>query len=440
MRVLDGHAIQECLPLGEQHAFHIMAKPTGPACNLDCAYCYYLPKAALYAGSSFRMSDATAEAYLRQLLESARHETVTVAWQGGEPTLAGLDFYRRSIDLVELYRQPGQVIEYTIQTNGTLINEEWCDFFAENGFLVGLSMDGPPEIHNRYRVDRGGHPTHSRVLTAARLMSERGVDFNVLCAVHAANQSRGVDVYRYFRDEIGARFLQFIPIVERATGATLPMAEADRAVTRGRRSLRRAEGNPVTSRSVTPDGWGGFLSDVFDEWVRRNVGEVFVQQFEAALAAWAGMPPAVCVYAETCGGALALEHNGDLYSCDHFVEPRHLLGNIRKTHMADLVASAPQRAFGTTKRDSLPRYCRECPVLFACHGECPRNRFVVTPGGKPGLNYLCSGYRTFFRHIDRPMRLTAELLRRGRLAAEIMALLSSEPPVAVRDRNTGAFA
>jgi uncharacterized protein len=422
-----GPARPEPRPSTAPPGFHLLAKPTGAVCNLDCTYCFFLSKEALYPGSRFRMADDTLELYLKQLLEAHATPTVTIAWQGGEPTLMGLDFFRRSIELVERYRRPGQAIEHTIQTNGTRIDSDWCAFFREHRFLVGLSMDGPPDIHDRYRVDKGGAPTHHRVLAAARLLAEQGVDVNLLCTVHEANQERGAEVYRYFRDEVGARYLQFIPIVERATEAMLPVADAGWG-TAGKevRPLYVLDGSLVTRRSVTADGWGRFLTTIFDEWVVRDVGTMFVQLFDAALASWVGAPPSVCIFSETCGDALTVEHTGDVYSCDHFVEPRWLLGNIRDTHLLTMVASPEQRAFGEAKRDTLPRYCRECPVRFACHGECPRNRFIRTPDGEDGLNYLCAGYLAFFTHVDRPMRLMADLLERGRYADEVMGVLAAE--------------
>jgi serine-type anaerobic sulfatase-maturating enzyme len=421
---VTGPAVPDPRPAGAPLGFHLLAKPTGAVCNLDCSYCFFLSKEALYPGSSFRMADDVHELYIRQLLEAHRTPVVTIAWQGGEPTLMGLDFFRRSMELVERHRQPGQHVEHTIQTNGTRLDAEWAAFFREHRFLVGLSMDGPPDIHDTYRVDKGGKPTHARVLAAARLLAEHGVDVNILCTVHAANEDRGLEVYRYFRDEVGARFLQFIPIVERATEATLPAANAGWG-TSGRevRPLYTLEGSLVTERSVSADGWGRFMTAIYDEWLRRDVGTVFVQLFDAALASWVGAPPAVCIFGETCGQALALEHTGDVYSCDHFVEPRFRLGNIRERHLLELVASPQQRAFGEAKRDTLPQYCRECPVRFACHGECPRNRFIETPDGEAGLNYLCAGYRSFFGHIDGSMRLMAGLLRQGRFADEVMGML-----------------
>jgi uncharacterized protein len=391
-------------------AFHVLAKPTGAICNLDCKYCFFLSKEEFYPNSKFRMPDDVLENFIRQQLQAQGAEA-TIAWQGGEPTLMGLKFFRRAMELTDAYRRPGQQVQHTLQTNGTLIDEEWCLFLHEYNFLVGLSIDGPRALHDAYRVDKRGRPTFDKVERAARLMQQHGVEFNVLCTVHAQNCDRPIEVYRYFRDELGARFIQFIPIVERVNSD-------------GRTLLQ--EGNAVTDRSVQPEAWGRFLNEIFDEWVQRDVGTVFVQMFDAALASWVGAPPALCIFSETCGDALALEHNGDVYSCDHFVEPKYLLGNIADTPLVDLVSSARQREFGRAKRDSLPRYCLECPVRFACHGECPKNRFINTPDGEPGLNYLCAGYKAFFTHIDRPMRVMSDLLRQGRYADEAMQLLAAE--------------
>jgi uncharacterized protein len=391
-------------------SFHVLAKPTGAICNLDCKYCFFLSKEALYPDSKFRMPDGVLEEYIRQQLTS-QGQQATISWQGGEPTLMGLKFFRRAMELTERYRQPGQSVEHTLQTNGTLIGAEWCEFLREHRFLVGLSIDGPQPLHDAYRVDKRGRPTFDKVERAARLMQQYEVEFNVLCTVHAQNADRPLDVYRYFRDELGARYIQFIPIVERVN--------AD-----GRTLLQ--EGSTVTDRSVTAAAWGSFLNAIFDEWLQRDVGTVFVQMFDAALASWVGAPPALCIFSETCGDAVALEHNGDVYSCDHYVEPGYLLGNVLDTAMVDLVSSPRQRAFGAAKRDTLPKYCRDCEVRFACHGECPKNRFITTPDGEPGLNYLCAGYKAFFTHIDRPMRMMSQLLRQGRYADEVMQLLAAE--------------
>ena len=383
-----------------------MAKPAGAACNLHCDYCFFLKKANLYPGSRFRMTDEVHEAYIRQLFEAHHVPQVTVAWQGGEPTLMGLDFYRRSVELQKKHARPDVRIENTFQTNGILLNDEWCQFFHEHNFLVGLSMDGPKALHDVYRKDKGGHGTFDRVVAAARRLQKHKAEFNILCTVNARNADHPLDVYRFFRDELGSPYIQFIPIVERdnATGYQ--------------------EGNKVTNRSVRPDQWGRFLIGIFDEWVKKDVGSTFVLNFDGALAGWLGMAGTVCIFGPTCGLGMALEHNGDLYSCDHFVEPNHYLGNILKTPLIELVASEKQRKFGQDKKDTLPRVCSQCEFLHVCHGECPKNRFVEGPDGEPSLNYLCAGYKAFFRHADKPMRLLADLLRRNRPASEVMAILA----------------
>jgi len=386
-------------------AFHVMAKPTGSACNLNCDYCFFLKKEALYPGSSFRMPDEVHEAYIRQLLEAHQVPQVTIAWQGGEPTLMGLDFFRRSVELQKKYQKPGTRIENTFQTNGILLDDEWCRFFHDNGFLIGLSLDGPRELHDVHRKDKGGHGTFDRVLAAARRLQAHRVEFNILCTVNSDNSRRPLDVYRFFRDELGARYIQFIPIVERDNDSGYQ------------------EGQKVTDRSVTPEEFGRFLIAIFDEWVSKDVGETFVLNFDGALAGWLDMAGTVCIFGPTCGLGLALEHNGDLYSCDHFVEPKFLLGNILETPLIDLVASEQQLKFGRDKKDTLPRSCRECEFLRVCHGECPKNRFIEAPGGESGLNYLCAGYKAFFKHADRAMRIMADLLRRDRPASEVMAIL-----------------
>ena len=389
-------------------AFHVMAKPTGSACNLDCAYCFFLKKESLYPGSEFRMSDEVHEAYIRQVFEGHQVNQITIAWQGGEPTLMGLDFFKRSIELQSKYRRPGMQVENTFQTNGMLIDEEWCKFFRENRFLIGLSIDGPRELHDFYRKDKGGRGTFDRVVRAARLLQKHGVEFNILCTVNSQNGDHPLDVYRFFRDELKAPYIQFIPIVERDNETGFQ------------------EGDKVTDRSVRPEQWGRFLNDIFDEWVRRDVGKMFILNFDGALAGWLGMAGTVCIFGPTCGLGVALEHNGDLYSCDHFVEPKHLLGNILKTPMAELVASEKQRQFGHDKCDSLAKACRECDWLHVCNGECPKNRFVETGDGEGKLNYLCAGYKAFFKHADPLMRAMADLIRRGKLAEEVMKLMATE--------------
>jgi uncharacterized protein len=419
--------------------FHVMAKPTGAICNLDCEYCFFLSKEALYPGSPFRMKNDVLEAYIQQIIESQNAPQVTIAWQGGEPTLMGLEFFEKTIELVEKYSRPGMQVEHTIQTNGTKIDDKWAQFFKRHNFLVGLSLDGPKDIHDTYRVDKSGDGTFDKVMAAARKLQQYNVDFNILCTVHAQNADRPLDVYRFFRDEVKNDFIQFIPIVERATPELLPIANrgwgdqnviaegemADLPFAKSsRRPLYKLEGSLVTHRSVKAEQWGKFMGTIFDEWVRNDVGKVFVQMFDSALGSWVGQGASLCIHRPTCGDALALEHNGDLYSCDHFVEPDYLLGNIIEEHMLNMVASDQQRKFGNDKRDSLPKYCLECEVRFACHGGCPRNRFIKTPDGEDGLNYLCAGYKHFFTHIDPEMKLMAGLLQQGRYADEVMGILA----------------
>ncbi len=407
-------------------AFHLLVKPTGAICNLDCKYCFFLSKDLLYPGSRFQMSDEVLENYIRQLFEANRTRPVNVAWQGGEPTLMGLDFFRRSVEYAEKYRKPGQQVLHTIQTNGTLLDDEWCRFFKDHSYLVGISVDGPKEMHDAYRVNKGGKGTFDQVMRGWEHLRKHNVDANVLCTLHAANADYPREVYRFFRDEMEAQFIQFIPIVERATPEMLPIANLGWSENARRdRPLYTQSGNLPTDRSLKAKQYGRFLNGVFDEWVRRDVGRIYVQIFDVTLGSHVGEHH-LCVFSPTCGDALALEHNGDLYSCDHFVEPDFLLGNIHETPMPELVASPKQRRFGQDKQDTLPRYCRECEVRFACHGGCPKDRFIETPDGEPGLNYLCAGYKLFFNHTNRPMQIMAELLRQGRAPAEIMRILEAE--------------
>jgi uncharacterized protein len=406
--------------------FHLLAKPSGSTCNIDCTYCFFLSKEALYPNDKHRMSDATLEAYIAQLLESHRTPEVTVAWQGGEPTLMKLEFFRRSVELVEKYRRPGQTVQHTFQTNGILIDDDWCAFFNEHNFLVGLSVDGPRELHDTYRVDRRGQGTFDLVMRGWRLLRQHGVEFNVLCTVNAANEKHGSTVYRFFRDELGARWVQFIPIVERATEETLELANKGWSERAGQKRLLYTQtGDLVTERSVGSRPYGEFLVDVFEEWVRHDVGKVYVQLFDVTLEAYFGRH-LLCIHAPTCGYGPALESNGDLYSCDHFVEPRFLLGNIHQTHMQKLVSSAEQRKFGQDKRDTLTAQCQECEVRPLCNGGCPKDRFAFSRDGDPGHNYLCSGLELFFTHTRPAMRAMAELLRRGRPPSDVMAMITTE--------------
>jgi uncharacterized protein len=392
---------------------HVLAKPTGAACNLDCVYCFFLEKAALYPGSKFRMSDAVLETYTRQLIEAHRTQQVTVAWQGGEPTLMGVEFYRRAIELQKKYGQPGMVFENTMQTNGTVLDDEWCRFFKENDFLIGISLDGPRELHDTYRRDKGGRGTFDRVMRGLRLLQKHEVEFNVLVAVNRTNADYPLEVYRFLRNEVGTSWIQLIPVIERLTQSG------------GRAFLQ--QGSRVSERSVRPEQIGRFLIAILDEWVRYDVGRIYVQTFEAAARNWLRLPSSgMCVFEETCGLGLALEHNGDLYSCDHFVEPGYRLGNIMETHMVEMVASEKQHRFGQAKRDALPRACRQCDLLFACRGECPKNRFLTTQDGEDGLNYLCAGWQAFFRRANEPMQIIATLMRMGRPASEVMAIMAGK--------------
>jgi len=406
-------------------AFHVMLKPRGPVCNLNCAYCYYLSKERLYPNSDFRMSDELLEEFTRQYIEAQRVPEVIFGWQGGEPLLMGLDFFRRAVELQELYLRAGTRVINTLQTNGVLLDDEWCRFFREHDFLVGLSLDGPRALHDAYRVDKGGNPTFDRVMAGGALLKKHGVEFNILTTVHAANADHPLEVYRFLRDEVGTQFIQFIPIVERDNPVVGLQDNSETGF---------QEGERVTERSVTGRRYGDFLIAVFDEWVRRDVARVFVQIFDTALAAWVGQRPGLCIFDEACGLALVMEHNGDLYACDHFVEPRHRLGNIQETLLVEMVGSEQQRQFGLVKRDTLPHHCRECEVRFICNGGCPKNRVLRTPDGEPGLNSLCAGYKAFFAHVDQPMRIMAAELRAGRPPANIMLHLAKKEEADLQHR------
>jgi uncharacterized protein len=404
--------------------FHLLAKPVGSLCNLNCSYCFYLEKAHLYPDvKNFRMTPEVLETYVRDYIAAQPGPLVSFAWQGGEPTLLGVDFFRQALVLQERYAA-GKRIENAIQTNGVLLDDTWGEFLAANHFLVGISIDGPRELHDAYRVGKGGEPTFDRVMAGIGILKRHGVEFNTLTTVHRKNSAHALLVYRFLR-KIGSGYIQFIPIVERAAaehastpGLWLapPPDHADSADLDAQ----------VTPWTVRPVDFGRFLCTIFDEWVQHDVGRIFVQQFDAALANWAGEPPGVCVFSEKCGRALAIEHNGDVYSCDHYVYPAYKLGNIREQSLGTLADLPVQQQFGEAKSSTLPRYCRECPVRFACHGECPKHRFLATPHGEPGLNYLCAGYKKFFMHIDAPMKTMAVLLAMHRAPAGIMQMPRSQ--------------
>jgi uncharacterized protein len=398
--------------------FHVMIKPAGSTCNLDCAYCFYLSKASLPAGpGAGRMSDETLERFIQQYIAGVTGPEVVFSWQGGEPTLRGLDFFRKVVALQRKYARPSQEIENDLQTNGTLIDAEWCSFLKEHRFLVGLSIDGPRELHDAYRVTKGGAPTFDRVVRAARLLKEHGVPFNTLTCVHRLNARRPLDVYRFLRRELGSTYLQFIPIVEyrgfervaphRWDASKLPM-DGDTVARPGHPD------SIVTDWSVDPDDWGYFLCRVFDEWRNRDIGKVLVNHCETLVSQHLGLGSQLCVYSEFCGKGLAVEHDGSVYSCDHYVYPEYKVGSIHDGELSDTVFSRTQVKFGYAKGESLPEYCRRCPYLTDCWGECPKNRIIRTEDGEPGLNYLCRGYRKFFAHaIPEVTRIVADLQKRG---------------------------
>jgi uncharacterized protein len=376
-------------------AFHVMAKPTGAQCNLHCDYCFFLEKVGLYPDSSFRMSDETMEAYIKQTIESQNTPEITIAWQGGEPTLMGLEFFKRVVDVEQKYMSPGTRILNTLQTNGVLLNDEWCEFLHKNNFLIGLSLDGSKHLHDKFRHDKQGNSVFDKVIQALHLMQKYKVEFNILCTVNSENSKYPLEVYRFFRDELDAHYFQFIPIVE------------------------LDENKKITDRTVNAKQYGGFLIKIFDEWVARDVGKTFVQFFDGVLAAYVRGFSSLCVLRPTCGEGVALEHNGDVYSCDHFVDPEYLLGNIHQTLINELVTSEQQKKFGAAK-SQLPKQCKDCGFNFACYGECPKNRIITLPNESKKLNYLCEGLKMFFAHTKKHMQDMARLLKSGRPASDIM--------------------
>lgn len=348
------------------------------------------------------MPNKIMERYIQQTIQAHRSPYITIAWQGGEPMLMGLDFFRHSIDVIKNVARPGMQIEQTLQTNGILIDDAWCRFLHDNNFLVGLSIDGPKQLHDAYRKDKTGQSVFDRVIHATRLMQKYNVEFNVLCTVNAVNSQHPLEVYRFFRDELKTPYLQFIPIVERDN------------------KTGNQQGNRITERSVKPQQYGKFLIEIFDEWVRKDVGSMFVQFFDGVLASYVRGYSSLCVLSPKCGQGIALEHNGDVYSCDHYVESKYFLGNITKTPIGDLVSSQKQRAFGDNKWQKLPQYCKKCEFLFTCYGECPKNRVLKTPDGEEGLNWLCEGLKAFFAHTKIPMQTMAKLLHNNQPASEVM--------------------
>lgn len=397
--------------------FQVMTKPNGPRCNLDCTYCYYLEKERLYPDvRKFRMGDDVLETFIRDYIASQSRldaQDIWFSWQGGEPTLLGVDYYRKVVDLQRKYCPQGRTVRNALQTNGTLLDPEWAAFLKENGFLVGLSIDGPRDQHDRYRIDRREMSTFDRVMAALKLLRDGGVDFNVLTVVHRQNARKPREVYRFLKS-IGVEFMQFIPAVER-------LADGKRWFGH----LRGTNANTaalVTSWSVLPDAYGDFLCGVFDEWIKKDVGRIFVQFFDLQLGLWMGAPAELCWFAEACGQQMALEHNGDLYACDHYVYPEYLLGNITRTPLGALAASPEQVRFGEDKQRTLPRCCIECEFRFACNGGCPKHRFLKTPEDEVNLNYFCAAHRQFFAHAGPHLRTMANLLHQGNPASRIMDL------------------
>ena len=394
--------------------FHVMAKPVSSTCNLDCTYCYYLSKENLPKGpGAGRMSDEVLELFIQQYIAGVTGDQVIFSWQGGEPTLLGLDFFRKVVALEKKHARPGQKIQNDLQTNGTLINEEWCEFLKASRFLVGLSIDGPREIHDKYRVTKGGKPTFDKVFNAAKLLQRHEVPFNTLTCVNRFNGRRPLDVYRFLRQELNSTYIQFIPIVEyKSFERTAPQTWNSADLPKdGDPEARPGHPNSiVTDWSVDPDDWGYFLCRVFDRWLNQDVGRVTVNHFETLIAQHLGLPSQMCVYTENCGKCVAVENDGSLYACDHYVYPEYRLGNIKDNQLGDMVFSRVQEEFGCAKSKALPQDCRRCPYLTDCWGECPKNRIIRTADGEPGLNYLCRGLKKFYEHaIPEVERIAARI-------------------------------
>jgi len=404
---------------GAKRRYHAMVKPTGSICNLDCTYCYYLHKQELLGSESkFRITDEILETHIRQYIEGQDGTEVVFSWQGGEPTLLGIGFFEKVIELEKKYKRPNQTIENDLQTNGTLLNEDWARFLREHNFLVGLSIDGPEELHDQFRIAKDGKQTFKKVFAASQLLHRHKVPFNSLTVVNRANAKRPVDVYRFLRNEVEPRQMQFIPCVEPKVFRNVAPQQWDAATLPVYDTPAARPGTPdsaVTDWSVDPEDWGTFLSTIWDRWYSRDYGKVFVNLFETAVAQWIGMPSQLCIYHDFCGKGVALEHDGSLYSCDHYVYPAYKLGNIQEVSSSRMVFSDEQRRFGFAKSSTLPQYCKDCKYLFACNGECPKNRLIRTPSGAPGLNYLCKGLQKFWAHIDPDMKEIISRVEKERL-------------------------
>lgn len=392
---------------------YVMLKPAGAHCNLACKYCYYLEKNKLYpTAQRHLMSDEMLEQFTREYIEAQTMNQVLFTWHGGEPLLRSIDFYRKALSLQQKYAG-GRHIDNVIQTNGTLLTDEWCEFFAQNHWLVGISIDGPQPDHDHYRLTAAGKPSWQKVMQGIKLLKKHGVEWNAMAVVNAYNANHPLEFYRFFKEN-GCQFLQFTPIVERLTrhgdGRTLA-------------SLADKNEIPLSEASVAPEQWGYFLCAIFDEWVRKDVGKIFVEIFDCTLANWMGVSPGICAYSKECGHAGVMEHNGDVYSCDHFVFPEYKLGNIRDHSLIDMLYGEQQQEFSRQKHSSLPRQCRECDMEFACHGECPKNRFMKDKYGDSGLNYLCPGYYHYYQHVAPYMDYMKQELMSQRPPSNIMKVL-----------------
>lgn len=396
---------------------HILAKPNGPICNLDCDYCFYLEKENLYGKKkSFRMPDDVLESYISKYISSQPTPEVEFVWQGGEPTLCGLDFFKKVVEFQTPLLNKKTIIN-SLQTNGTLLTDKWCEFLKENNFLVGISLDGPKEIHDRYRRSRGRMGTFDKVMRGLKLLQKHGVNYNAMVSVAKETAYKPLEVYQFLKNE-GVTFIQFLPIIERTPDEKAKEYGLNLALPS---SLDKEESNTqVTPWTVEAEKYGDFLIAIFDEWVRNDVGKITVMNFEWALHSWIGNPSPICVHAQQCGRSLAIEHNGDIYACDHFVYPEHHLGNIQTDNVMEMVQKSLDSGFGTEKETTLPAYCRECPVLKACWGGCPKHRFIKTAFDEPGLHYLCVGYKKFFLYIRKYLKVITQLLENDLPASHVM--------------------
>jgi uncharacterized protein len=409
-----------------QKPFHVMAKAIGPICNLDCKYCFYLEKEQLYPDNEkWKMSDERLEAFIRDYIAAQPGTEVSFAFQGGEPTLLGVDYFHKVVAFQKKHAQ-GKNISNAFQTNGTLLDDAWGAFLAENNFLVGLSIDGPEDVHNANRVDKKGRDSYKEVMRGLNILRKYKVEFNTLTCVNSVTVKHPVKIYKFLKS-IGSKYLQFIPIVEREVDTAGAKLGLDFAAPPDLETAPASRENPKMSEFAVPaEAYGDFLCKIFNEWIKRDVGKTYIQLFDVALNKWLKIPGGLCYFSETCGSALAMEHDGDVYTCDHYVYPKYKLGNLMNTSLGELADSKMATDFGNAKRDRLPKYCRDCSVRFACNGECPKHRFTWTPDGEWGLNYLCPAYKKFFKHIDPAMQIMANLYQQKRAPAEVMEILAEQ--------------